>query len=84
MLCKGLMARKRGGTSVVLVASGSALLRSTSIRDRYQVGSSAVATFQSGSSLKLNSKTLRPLFSPTGHTIHPPHCSSFHTCNWSR
>ena len=58
------MARKRGGTSVVLVASGSALLRSSSIRDGSQVGSSMVAAFQSGSSLKSNSRASRPPIFP--------------------
>ena len=65
-------------------ASGSAPFRSTSIRGRCQVGSSAVATFQNSISSKSNSRPLRLPFSPSGQTTQPLHCSSFHTCNWSR
>ena len=45
-------------------ALGSTPLKSTSIRDGSQAGSSALATFQGGSFLKSNSRALRPPFSP--------------------
>ena len=81
---EGSMDEKRHGTSVVLVASGSMMLRSTFIKDRSWVGSSELATSQSDSSLKSNGRASRPLFSLSGQTTWPPHCNSFHTCSCSR
>ena len=83
MSCKCSMARKGCGTGVVLVASGSVLLRSTSIRGDSWVGSSVLAAFESSNSLNLNSRASRPPFSPSGPTNQPPHCNRFCTCKWS-
>ena len=84
-LAKSVPFRLSGSSALVEGgASNSVLFWSTSIRGGSQMGSSVVATFQSGSSSKSNSKALRPPFSPSGQTTLPPHNSSFHICNWSR
>ena len=62
------MVEKRGGTGVVLIVSGFMLLRSISIMEGSLVASPTVAAFQSGSSSKLNTKALSPVFSPPGQT----------------
>ena len=77
--------RPSGSSGLVEGATlGTALLRSISIMDRSQAGSSVLATFQSGNSLKLNRSGSRLPFSPSAQTTQPLHCSSCHTCNWCR
>ena len=80
----GLMVEKRGGTGVVLIASGFVPQRSTSIMEGPLVASRAVVAFQSSSSLRSNTKASSPTFSPPGQTTCFPHYSNVHACNWWR
>ena len=74
----GSSALVEGGTS------GSISLRFTSIMGGSWAGSSVLGAFQSSSALKSNSRASRLLFSHSGQTTWPPHCSSLNTCSWSR
>ena len=65
------MAEMGDGARVVLIASGVMLHKSTSIMVGSQVVSPIVAEFQSGSSLKLNTKASIPTFSPPGRPPTP-------------
>ena len=58
--------QKRGVVHrVVLIALGFVLHRSTSIMEGFWTASPVVAAFQSGSSLKLNTKASSPTFNPS-------------------
>ena len=79
-ICSSAPLRFRLSGSSALVegeTSGTMSFGSTSLIGRSWVGSSAFATFQSGSSLKSNRSGLKLLFSHQ-----PLYCSSCHTCNW--